>query len=221
VDLSSITDRVKSVPPVAWVVGAGVIILFLVLGRGKGGSTAGVVSGGTSGGGGGGGGQDIGGVPSDIGQQVVDLAGELRANTAADAAFQQTILDAVNNIKPPVPSPTPAGTGGGTGTGTAGGAVAPPTPAANPVARNPLWGNNIAPSIMKAFNPAALALAIRRAGPGTQSAKTAYGANINTEDIARALTRSGIRYGRIVDVADINKLLAKQGISKTAGAAKP
>jgi len=87
-DLSSLTDRIKSVPPIAWVIGAGVIILVVVLGRGKG-------SGGVTGSGGGGAG--AGEVESDINQQIVDLAAAIAANTAADAAFRDSILGHVNS----------------------------------------------------------------------------------------------------------------------------
>ena len=218
-DLSSVTDRIKAVPPIAWVIGIGIVILFVVVkgGGSTGAGSAGTASGGTTATGGGGGGD----TPPDIGQQIVDLASLLAANTEADATFRKDIQDYIATAAPTASGITP----GGLPQPTLPPVVKPPTtipPLSVPAAvRNRLWASNISSAIVAKYDPAKLALAIRRAGPGTQSAKTAYGSVINTEDIERAMKRSGISYGRLVDPADIDKLLKKQGIDPKSALVKP
>jgi len=196
-DLSAVTDKVKSVPPIAWIVAAGVVILVVVVKGGSGaasGSSGGVVSGG------GGGGSGGGDTPPDIGQQIVDLSEQVRLNSDADAAFRDTINDYINTAGA-IPTPATPGT--------------PATPATPAVARNSLWGGNISASIAKAYDPKKLGLALRRAGPGTQTAKTAYGTKIDTEDLVRAFRRAHISYGRVITSSDIDKLLKAEGINPT------
>jgi hypothetical protein len=131
--LDSVTARVKSVPPIVWVAVVGVVILYLVVLRGKGSGSGQIVGAGSTVGGGGGssGGstpdtstnpastQDIAGLAqiftdstAALQQEIVALETQAAQQNAANATWQKGVLDAINGLKgtgnPGVPNPSPS-----------------------------------------------------------------------------------------------------------------
>lgn len=97
--LEDVTERIKRVPPVAWLIGGLILVAFLFLRGSGGGSSTPSPSGGTDSAGGGGGGGDVT-TGDNLSMAITDLASQLQANAAADAAFQKTITDKLNAAKP-------------------------------------------------------------------------------------------------------------------------
>lgn len=205
-NLEAVTAKVKSVPPLVWVAVAAVVILYLVVVRG--GSSSGSTGGVVGGAGGGGGGGDT---PPDIGQQIVDLAAELRLNTAADKAFQDGVLDAINNLPgtgaPGVPTPVPP-------MGPIPTAPTAPTAPALPAIKK-LWGADVSSSITR-MDPTGVrtAAAILKSGakPSTKYPQAGgYGTVINNGDLFAAFKRAGIkpRSTKTVDYRDVADLIHK------------
>lgn len=119
--VGGVGEKVKKVPPIVWLILAGVVIAFIVLRRG-GGSSSGTAATVTGSPGGSGGdfspdqGQQITDLAAELHQDVADLNASIADQNASNAAFQSTVTDMINNI----PKPTTGGTTGGTGGSTGG-----------------------------------------------------------------------------------------------------
>lgn len=105
---SSLVDRIKSIPPIAWVAAGGILILVFFMSKGGGGSS-GVDPSGVAGGG-----EGEGDFSPDIEHELTSLFDLLRSDTEARAAWQKQISDYVNKVGTPNPSgsgitPSPGG----------------------------------------------------------------------------------------------------------------
>lgn len=104
-DLGSVGDKIKSIPPLVWVGVAAVLIFIFVMSKGGSstGATAGVAAAG---------GDGSGDTPPDIGQEVTSLFDLLRSDAADRASFQSQLSAWLTTHA------TPSAGGGGTGGST-------------------------------------------------------------------------------------------------------
>lgn len=101
--IADVTSKLKSIPPIAWVIGAGIVIAFLILSKSGGGgaSPAGVT--------GAGGGDNSTSFTPDAGQTITDIFEMLRQNAEADEAFREQVQPLLDAAAPAVPgSGTPS-----------------------------------------------------------------------------------------------------------------
>jgi hypothetical protein len=174
--VGGVVEKVKSIPPIVWLIGAAIIVGWFVL-RG-GGSTSSVT--GSSAGAGGGGGADV--TPTDnLSQGLTDLAATVAANAASDAAWRKTIESRLATV------PKPAN----------------PTAFHNAL-RFDSWIKSNRPGITH-YTPASVSQALRVAGvnAGTdisigeirlalQKEHINYGATITQSDVAALFKKTGV-----------------------------
>lgn len=244
-NLDDIQARIKSVPPIVWVVGAGVLLLFFVMGRG-GGSSGASPSGVASAGGGGGGDGDF---SPDIAQELVSMFDLVRQDTADRAAWQDSISAILSegsigggggtSTTPggggsaPAPNPTPDFDGGPRPitlpTGPAPIRTATPPPTVSPTQAysylsggvKTVWGSDVlkmdaGTNISNRFTLESMTKVLKAGGVKQWGTGSVWG--INETDLRKAAKGLNVNLGAKITAPDIRNLYQAAGVKEVAPA---
>lgn len=184
----SVLDRVKSIPPMVWLIGGAIVVALVVLTKSGGGST------GVSASGAGGGGDGTPGVDEleSLSMGLSDLAASFEAANEDEAAWRAGIEKKLAEAAPANPNGD--------------GHVKPATPKLPTRLGAAVKAKA---GIRTSYNPSSLEKALKRAGVNP-------GQVISLAEIERALKNEHINYGATITKSDVAKLYRKTGVTPVA-----
>lgn len=219
-NLDDLQARIKSIPPIVWVVGAGAILLFIIMERGGG---SGVSPSGVASGGGGGDGGDF---APDIAQELVSMFDLVRQDAADRAAWQDSVSAIINA----------GGIGGGGGTSTTPApAPAPaPSPSATPAPAlvttkqaysylsggiKTVWGSDVlamdaGTNISNRFTLESMTKVLKAGGVKQWGTGSVWG--VNETDLRKAAKGLNVNLGAKITAPDIRNLYKAAGVKEVA-----
>lgn len=188
-DVDTVVEKAKGIPPIVWVIAAGVVLLILLMGKGGGGGAVAAEPQDESNMGGGGGGGGLS--EPDLDQEVTNLFALIREDQAARAEWQSGIDALLKRGATPTPTaptyqlqPIPRPASLGTRLPTKG-----------------LWGKDVGANI-RALDPTGVKTAAKLKSSGHD-----YKTQINIVDLKAGLKKRGHDYKTTVDPVDVKVLL--------------